>query len=374
MSYIIKNHILGLVATIETEENEASSLMKSDFFMYDFNLNQWKLISNDTSLEFGPSAISSGQICLDQIRKMLYVFGGRSESASSTPTIYCYKILSDQWTTLDLKEFNSEKAYKDFTSIYENECYGHCMVFNPLNKQLVIYGGIVKGNLISDCFIISTTSLEIKRISFSNNPGPNLPEIAFHKGCYNPKTNSFFFYSGYMKGPKGVYQMNYLFECDIRKNRFRSVYKDFNLDRHYWSQLKQIVPMPRFSHQFLYHSKRDLFYLYGGNPNQPFSVLKERLNDLWSLKVSSPLNETILEETGLWIRKLKVYGMVLKGDLIGVKKELEGLEIKGIWKELLLWGVDEVEKEKLEVFKKIKAMCHCEKIKKRKFCVSYLDY
>lgn len=373
-------------------EDEASLTMGNDFFMYNLNEKKWTLISSDTSNQNGPLPISSGQMCIDVNDKIIYVFGGRTEQKihpfqGNTALFYSYNIKAGTWDLLDLKRNNSEAIFNDFSAIYENECYGHCMIFNPKKKEIVIYGGIVKSNLISDFFTISTVDFTIKRIQF---PNVSMPSIAFHKGCYSSRTDSFYFYSGYFKNIHGVFQANYLFECNLVQKKFRRIYQDFNIDRDYWYKQSIVLekfPMPRFSHQFLYSAIRDEFFLFGGNPNQPFSVLKKRLNDLWILKVIPHKKEDLVKKITFLLKKLRFFVMIknnfgsfeiLQQDFqelnkLAIENE-ENNEISNILKGSLLWGKNEVEKEKIEVFTTIKNMCHSEKIKKRKFFLSYMDY
>lgn len=372
--------------------------MENDFYVFDLKENKWKILSLNTENEDGPFPISSGQMCIDPVEKILYVFGGRTGIKedifqANFSVFYAYDIKSNKWNVLDLKKNNSQNVFEDFTAIYENECYGHCMVFNPIKKEIAIFGGIVKNNLISDFFTISTKDCIIKRVLF---PNITLPNIAFHKGCYNPKTNSFFFYSGYFKNIHGVFQANYLFECNIAKNKFRNIYQDFNIDRNYWyeqSFVEKKAPHPRFSHQFLYNSIEDEFYLFGGNPNQPFSVLKKRLNDMWLLKVFPPRKDFVLKKIKFLVKKLQFLSKVkntpmnkYNNDHFGkiqvefqeIQKmsldENEQKEMRKILQGAFLWGSEEIEKEKIETFKFIKNMCHCEKVKKRKFFLAYMDY
>ena len=383
-----------MVSSYKPEQEEVISNMKNDFYVYDFQTSKWRLISQDTSLDFGPMAMSSGQMCIDTVNKILYLFGGRTETITSlhisrlAPIIYFYDLKLEKWGTLDLKSNNDEKTYNDFINTYDNRIYGHCMLFNPNNKEILIYGGIVNSNLISDFFVISTINFSIQRIQFA---GKTLPTIAFHKGAYNSKTDSLFFYSGYMQNMSTVFQVNYLFECNLNKKFFRIIYQDFNLDRFYWhktSIIDQKAPMPRFSHQFIYHSIRNEFYVFGGNPNPPFSVLKTRLNDLWKLKIEPQNTKNLMKKMEFWVKKLKFLTLIKNNiidDFSNIKTEFqklkilaeelsEAIELENLIKESLIWGSKEIDEEKIEVFKKIKNMCHCENVKKRKFVLSYLDY
>ena len=51
--------------------------------MYDITANKWTLITDDTSAMGGPSLIFDHQMCIDQERRTLYVFGGQSLYSSS---------------------------------------------------------------------------------------------------------------------------------------------------------------------------------------------------------------------------------------------------------------------------------------------------
>lgn len=55
---------------------DATSNVKSDFFMYDIATARWTLITDDTSAHGGPSLIFDHQMCFDQKLRTIYVFGG----------------------------------------------------------------------------------------------------------------------------------------------------------------------------------------------------------------------------------------------------------------------------------------------------------
>jgi muskelin len=66
--------ILGryLDAASRTKEN-----LKSDFYLYDTRSKAWFLICDDVSQVGGPGLIYDHQMCLDNAKKTIYVFGGR---------------------------------------------------------------------------------------------------------------------------------------------------------------------------------------------------------------------------------------------------------------------------------------------------------
>ena len=47
------------------------------------------------------------------------------------------------------------------------------------------------------------------------------------------------------------------------------------------------LPSPRYAHQFVYDTARNVHYMFGGNPGRTKSG-DMRLDDLWKLSVSVP--------------------------------------------------------------------------------------
>ncbi len=64
-------------------------------------------------------------------------------------------------------------------------------------------------------------------------------------------------------------------------------------------------PVPRFSHQFLYNSKLDSYFVFGGNPhNIPVpGEYTDRLNDFWILSLIKPNKQDVFEKAKYLIKK-----------------------------------------------------------------------
>lgn len=46
--------------------------------MYDISENKWTLITDDTASMGGPNLIFDHQMCVDQEKRTIYVFGGQT--------------------------------------------------------------------------------------------------------------------------------------------------------------------------------------------------------------------------------------------------------------------------------------------------------
>jgi len=51
--------------------------LKSDFYLYDLDSNQWTMITDDTYAMGGPRLVFDHQMCIDVAKRILYIFGGR---------------------------------------------------------------------------------------------------------------------------------------------------------------------------------------------------------------------------------------------------------------------------------------------------------
>lgn len=57
--------------------------MQADFYCFNVHTRKWKLISGNTLLKGGPDLIYDHQMCIDPVKKMMYIFGGKSLNAST---------------------------------------------------------------------------------------------------------------------------------------------------------------------------------------------------------------------------------------------------------------------------------------------------
>ncbi|KAG9508874.1 Muskelin [Fragariocoptes setiger] len=67
---------LYLFGRFVPRDQRNSENLKSDFYVFDINLSRWYLISEDTSQDGGPQLLTNHQMCLDAQKNVLYIFGG----------------------------------------------------------------------------------------------------------------------------------------------------------------------------------------------------------------------------------------------------------------------------------------------------------
>ncbi|KAL1924690.1 uncharacterized protein VTP21DRAFT_4344 [Calcarisporiella thermophila] len=66
------------------EKQRADTYLNSDFYRYDIIMDSWVKLSNDTKMDGGPELIYDHQMCIDSEKGIMYVFGGRVVSAGQS--------------------------------------------------------------------------------------------------------------------------------------------------------------------------------------------------------------------------------------------------------------------------------------------------
>lgn len=89
---------------------------------------------------------------------------------------------------------------------------------------------------------------------------------------------------------------------NLKNQKWTRVYHNENVDAEYWIKNKDLEPCPRYAHQFLFDSQAKVHYLYGGNPGEAGHP-RQRLDDLWELKLKRPSCSDIKRKLMFLIRK-----------------------------------------------------------------------
>jgi hypothetical protein len=82
----------------------------NDFWSFDIKCEKWRLISENTQINGGPSTRSCMRMVFDYKYKTLYIFGmykDRNDSFVDSDSLYAYEILNDKWKRII-------KSTKDF--------------------------------------------------------------------------------------------------------------------------------------------------------------------------------------------------------------------------------------------------------------------
>lgn len=184
----------------------------SDFFYWDISNREWVLLSRDTLTESGPPVIYNHQMCIDEEKQMIYVFGGQiiqahvqqyqkqmqarshqhqqneqrttssaDDQAADTvhnggaplqidanqfyAGLYSYDIQKRVWTLL--RNESLQPSY----SLPLKSRIGHSMVFDKKSRNLVIFGGIRNKEIMDDLNLYNVDTDMVLGISnFHNSP------------------------------------------------------------------------------------------------------------------------------------------------------------------------------------------------------------
>jgi len=158
--------------------------IKSDFYKYDIDKNQWSLITDDTSTVGGPLLIFDHQMCIDPDKGRIYVFGGQSLFISMAeghvPSVsekmysglYEYHINSNTWRKKkdDIAASSGSNELKSRSS--------HSMLFHSGLRKLFIFGGQRKGSeYLNDFFAYNVDTDEVEIISTGTCPESAIPAV-----------------------------------------------------------------------------------------------------------------------------------------------------------------------------------------------------
>ncbi|CAB4006393.1 muskelin isoform X2 [Paramuricea clavata] len=302
-----KRKLIFMLGRYLDSEVRSTMSLKSDFFVYNIDCEQWTLISEDTAPDGGPPLIFDHQMCVNVENGMIYIFGGRVLSNTSSDIaglattavfsgLYCYHSGTNTWTKLrdDRPELVSR--------------IGHSMLFYEKNRALYIFAGQRGREFLSNFTRYDTDTDTITVLSGTNGNDKNeVPAAGFtQRATIDPETGEIHALSGLSKDKikREESTRNSFWVYDIESNKWSCIYRNENTGSQYWSKMQSIEPCPRFAHQLVYDYVNKVHYLFGGNPGKSGSP-KMRLDDFWSLKLTKPLLAHFLRRCKYLIRKQK---------------------------------------------------------------------
>jgi len=213
----VNKHIFTLGRYLERSRRDDNENIKSDFYMYDIVGGKWTLITDDTSAMGGPNLIFDHQMCMDQARRTIYVFGGQSlysSSSSSSATtlspstgssggnednspsqvtsrtttggstgspkyysgLYEYHVPTNTWkklredSGLQLGPSSTQPDPGNQRTLKSRS--SHSMLFHPGLRKLFIFGGQRKQDeYLSDFFTYNVDTDEVENITNINYGG-----------------------------------------------------------------------------------------------------------------------------------------------------------------------------------------------------------
>ncbi|XP_033208683.1 muskelin isoform X2 [Belonocnema kinseyi] len=334
-----RRQLFTLGRYLDTQYRSPENL-KSDFYVYNIDTNDWTQISDDTGARGGPQLIFDHQMCMDVDKRTIYVFGGRvlispantedpEVITSSTEPIfsglYSYHVPTDTWCKLasDI----SRPSPPNVQSIKSR--VGHSMLFHPESRKLYIFAGQRSKEYLNDFFTYEVDTTQIEQISvsdFGNRDSNHVPAAGFtQRATIDPELKEIYVLSGLSKDKdkRDDNVQNSFWVYNIKENKWSCIYRNENIGEKYWSRMQDYEPCPRFAHQLVYDYVKKVHYLFGGNPGRS-CLPKLRLDDFWTLKLCRPSHEQILRNCKLIIRKHKFEELAMKDTI----EALEYLQTK----------------------------------------------
>lgn len=282
-----------------------SENLKSDFYSYDIESNEWTLLSQDTSMDGGPPLVFDHQVVIDDDRDVLFVFGGNTlissmaseerPSIQSVSTLYAYNITSNTWTHIRRKDHCLSTRI------------GHSLLYNQHLKYLLIFAGQWNKQNFNDLQVYDTTDLDdvthLDHLSIRDFLPASLVGYT-HRSILETDLNEIHVLTGISKEASSDkhrdVKQNTLWIYDIQRGTWQCIDKEGSNGKR--NSFGSPTPAPRFAHQFVYDHVRKIHYLFGGNPNQD-CVSEIRLNDLWSLKLARMDRQKLSGDMRYQVRK-----------------------------------------------------------------------
>ncbi|KAL0278114.1 UNVERIFIED_CONTAM: hypothetical protein PYX00_000022 [Menopon gallinae] len=290
--------------------------LKSDFYMYDIEMNSWTLITEDTAHMGGPELIFDHQMCMDINKRTIYVFGGRILTppfGNNCPGIvgvmevkfsglYSYHVATNTWT--QLFDDCSSGVVKSGVQTLKSRA-GHCMIFHPSYRQLFVFAGQRSKEFLNDFFTYNVDTGEIHIISDGTKREESTPGPGFtQRATIDADMDEIYVLSGLSKDKekRDDNVQSLLWVYSINKNQWTCIYRNENIGDNSWNKMERIEPCPRFAHQLVYDHINKVHYLFGGNPGRSyFSNL--RLDDFWKLQLIRPTRHQLLQKFKFMIRR-----------------------------------------------------------------------
>jgi len=287
---------------VERTLRDSLSAIKSDFYLYDITSNKWTQITDDTGAMGGPNLIFDHQMCLDNEKRKIYVFGGQSLHSNINGDerpdkrfsgLYVYHISTNTWKCIweDGQTISKGPPVKSRT--------GHSMLFNTADRCLYIFGGQRKragrDEYINDFLTFDVDSETVNFLSDGiKNSYSSLPAVGYtQRATIDCKRGEIHVMTGLnLDKEKKVGESrvsNSFWVYEIKQGRWSCIYKNEKNNPAYWNSRQSIEPRPRHAHQLVYDEEQEVHYLYGGNPGgKEGKEGKVRLGDFWRLRLVRP--------------------------------------------------------------------------------------
>ncbi|KAK4054316.1 hypothetical protein OIO90_003549 [Microbotryomycetes sp. JL221] len=355
-----------------TSRHTATSLNpeSSDFWRYKThgsNKGTWELLSKDTEQDKGPSLLFDHQMVIDQDLRMLFVFGGKTQSNSMTATsgddmdnrhsgFYCYDLDSQQWSRL----FGDPTSGDSFKSERLLSRFGHQMLYDAELSTMFILSGQRGETYLSDLWSIklmnsdrrssATTATNGQRDTETDDDPTEVWRAGGVVGSIDNSSSSSSTgtttttpsittavrasraptilqikrvepdYSSY--GPPAAFTQRSTIDPQTGTwtlisglIKDRTTLKESTVGELWtrtrqgqWNKVEtksQIEPCGRYASQVVWDPLTKCHYLHGGNPSQNGD--EPRLGDCWKLKIVSPSPQEAVRRAKFLVRKQRLF-------------------------------------------------------------------
>eukprot|EP00048_Salpingoeca_helianthica_P004553 m.78170 g.78170 ORF g.78170 m.78170 type:complete len:702 (+) comp13240_c1_seq3:179-2284(+) len=269
-----------------------------DFFRFDIASRTWTLLSSDTARDGGPELIFDHQMCMDNVRGLLFIFGGRScrscEVSQAYSGLFQYNVKTGEWRRL--------KHEGADLGVHIPSRVGHSMLLDQASGQLYIFAGQRERQFLNDFYCLDTHAPRATLLSRDTTKQKGPDPCFTQRSTLDPDLHEIHVMSGLVKSGDDESSssdnvLNSLWLYQIQRNQWYVVEKtDVAND-------KANVPCPRFAHQFVFDHHTKTHYLFGGNPGDK-ERKSARLSDFWSMTITRPGPEALVSQCLFEIRKL----------------------------------------------------------------------
>ncbi|XP_018018491.1 muskelin [Hyalella azteca] len=307
-----------------------AELQFSGLYRYDVATNTWTCLREDDP---APARSSTG------------TFTGRvsdiSRDAPASPSVSAAVAASSSSRSLNSSNISSPSTSSSSSSSGSSSLrsrVGHSMLFHPITRQLFILAGQRNKEYLTDFFTYQVDTDVITCINEKNSPrgcasisavrppgvassaqGLNILEGGALLGASFPPRHSDVPPAGFTQKATidpVLEEIHVLSGLSKEKDKQDTVCNSFwvySIPHNKWSCIyhnelsgdgpdNRDEPCPRFAHQLVYDHVNKIHYMFGGNPGR-HQQPKMRLDDFWSLQLSRPSPEKLLQEIVFIIRK-----------------------------------------------------------------------
>jgi ribosomal protein S17E len=160
------------------------------------------------------------------------------------------------------------------------------MLMDSQNRKIYIFAGQRAKECLTDLYCYSINQDKVTEIAqdFSKKFGSESAGYT-QRAAIDIDRQEICISSGFLKNKPTKVVRNCFWVYNIIHNTWEEVYESDNHDTSYWNRMKEVQPVPRYTHQMVYSPKSNSHFIFGGHPGDAAQDDK-RLDDFWELKLA----------------------------------------------------------------------------------------